>query len=146
MKKFLKVFICVISSLVIAVVLMFCFMATRLWIKQERKYIYDVAEIYISHEYKDKFLNKEFKLEDFGIKNIKSIEYYEWSNNENAGIMFVRFENSRWYKLDRYIRKLEDLPFVVKAEKVLAYSLFDKHMFGCFFATRRQGFCKIKQF
>ena len=72
MKKFLKVFICVISSLVVAVVLMFCFMATRLWYtKQERKYVYDVAEIYISHEYKDKFLNKEFKLEDFGIKNIK---------------------------------------------------------------------------
>ena len=110
-----------ISSLVVAVVLMFCFMATRLWYtKQERKYVYDVAEIYISHEYKDKFLNKEFKLEDFGIKNIKSIKYYEWSNNENAGIIFVHFENSRWYKLDRYIRKLEDLPFVVKAEKVFA--------------------------
>ena len=120
MKKSLKVLISTICAVVFVALLVFgvlgCYSCER---NMRTRFFKNAVAVYISSDYYDEFLNKEFEIEDFELNNIERIEYgnYEY-------LIYVYLKKPGWVRVNWAIRRFEKLPFVKEAGYVEAVILF----------------------
>ncbi len=74
------------------------------------KYANDKIIISIKSDYRDEFLNREFGLDDFNYKNVKSFSYSEWYND--SGFIFIRLKRTGKIEVKRAMKHFEKLYFV----------------------------------
>ena len=123
MKKSLKVLISTICAFVFVALLVFGIFAVKDYREYDeymkRRFLNDAVAVYISSDYLDEFLSKEFESEDFKLNNIERIEYgnYEY-------LIYVYLKKSGWVQVNRAIKRLEELPFVKDADYVPGQFLF----------------------
>ena len=123
MKKSLKVLISTICAVVLIALLVIGVFAVKDYREYDeymkRRFLNDAVAVYISSDYLDEFLSKEFESEDFKLNNIERIEYgnYEY-------LIYVYLKKSGWVQVNRAIKRLEELPFVKDADYVPGQFLF----------------------
>ena len=76
----------------------------------EKKYADDRITISIKSDYRDEFLNREFGLDDFNYKNVKSFSYSEWYND--SGFIFISLKKTGKMEVERAMKHFEKLYFV----------------------------------
>ena len=123
MKKSLKVLISTICAVVFVALLVLGIFAVKDYREYDEymkwRFLNDAVAVYISSDYLDEFLSKEFGIEDFELNNIERIEYgnYEY-------LIYVYLKKSGWVQVNRAIKRLEELPFVKDADYVPGQFLF----------------------
>ena len=78
--------------------------------EKKPKYANDKIIISIKSDYRDEFLNREFGLDDFNYKNVKSFSYSEWYND--SGFIFIRLKRTGKIEVKRAMKHFEKLYFV----------------------------------
>lgn len=89
-------------------------------------YLKDEFAAYIGADYKDAFLKEEFTVQDFQSEYIESIQYDTWYSNENrpeVGVIYIQLKDHHYNKLDEVMEAVNDLPFVIKVEKIGIYHI-----------------------
>ena len=83
----------------------------------KKKYGYADDEIIISikSDYRDEFINREFGLDDFNYKNVKSFSYSEWYND--SGFIFISLKRTGKMEVERAMKHFEKLYFVKYCSK-----------------------------
>jgi len=80
------------------------------WMWKKPKYANDKIIISIKSDYRDEFLNREFGLDDFNYKNVKSFSYSEWYND--SGFIFISLKRTGKMEVERAMKHFEKLYFV----------------------------------
>ena len=78
--------------------------------EKKPKYANDKIIISIKSDYSDEFINREFGLDDFNYKNVKSFSYSEWYND--SGFIFIRLKRTGKIEVKRAMKHFEKLYFV----------------------------------
>lgn len=80
----------------------------------------DSVSVSIKEEYKDKFLLKDFSIDDFKWENIDRIEYRTWHSNSNPeiGFLTVYLKNHGRKKVNDAVKHFNSLDFVHIAESI----------------------------
>ena len=83
----------------------------------KNKYGYADDEIIISikSDYSDEFINREFGLDDFNYKNVKSFSYSEWYND--SGFIFISLKRTGKMEVEMAMKHFEKLYFVKYCSK-----------------------------
>jgi len=128
MKKSLKVLISTICAFVFVALLGLGIFAVKDYREYNKymkwRFLNDAVAVYISSDYLDEFLSKEFEIEDFELNNIERIKYGYWSEGDNCGKITVYLKKPGWVRVNRAIKRLEELPFVKDADYVPGQFLF----------------------
>lgn len=80
----------------------------------------DTVSVSIKEEYKDKFLSKDFSIDDFEWENIDRIEYGTWhSTSENeTGFLTVHLKKHGKKQVKDAVKHLNSLDFIHEAESI----------------------------
>lgn len=78
--------------------------------EKKPKYANDKIIISIKSDYRDEFINREFELDDFNYKNVKSFSYSEWYND--SGFIFISLKRTGKMEVERAMKHFEKLYFV----------------------------------
>lgn len=105
---------------VLSIFMIFLFGACLSACKTNEEFVNDEVSIKIKADYKEKFLNKEFTLEDFGLETIEKFTYEVWydSLSPECGFMTIYLNKKGMKYVEAAIKHLEQLDFVVLAEKI----------------------------
>ena len=80
------------------------------WMWKKPKYANDKIIISIKSDYRDEFINREFGLDEFNYKNVKSFSYSEWYND--SGFIFISLKRTGKMEVERAMKHFEKLYFV----------------------------------
>lgn len=80
-------------------------------------FTYEHVKVHIKKEYKDAYLEEQFKLEDFECDNIDSIEYIGWMDFYEEGAITVYLKEPGERQVLKIMEQLSDLDFVAEVSK-----------------------------
>lgn len=93
--------------------------------KKEKQYSYDGIIIEIKSTYKNKFLNKEFELNDFNFQNIETYSYSKWYDKQNIGYIFIYLKKTGKQEVEEALQHFKQLSFVEECEQMPIISLIE---------------------
>ena len=74
--------------------------------------------IIIKSNYKEKYQNGLFNLDDFNYDNVLTFSYTQWDEKNNAGTIFIFLKKTGNEEVEKAINQFEKLDFVEKCYKI----------------------------
>lgn len=122
-----KIVVPIVAAIMAAVVTAFLVIAIPIWIKNSRPtFEVDRVIVNIKAEYKQEFLSKEFKIQDFEWDNIERIEYEDWLDalDSECGSITIYLKKHGKKRVIQAREHFETLDFVDSVNLVAIVSIF----------------------
>lgn len=103
------------------------------WMYSRKKYSDDAIIIEIKSDFKNEFMNKEFKMDDFDFDNMETFSYSKWYDTKNRGYLFIYLKKTGKKEVEEALKHLKQLSFVEECEKMPIIQILKKINNSIFF-------------